>query len=189
MVEDNTAEQNDFEIEPTDATESEQGAQIKIKKLRDELSACEVQRKDYLDGWQRAQADYVNARKEESSSRERLMETVRDECFHDLVPILDSFSMAMSGHGWADIEAHWRVGVEQIYNQLSSMLAKHHVEKFNPSGEQFDPNFHQAVAVVDVDDEKNDHQVIEVLQDGYRRGNRVIRPAQVKVGSYRQNKT
>lgn len=155
----------------------------KIKKLKLALRACEKEKQEYLDGWQRAKADFVNARKRDEESNKRVVEYAQADLIEEILPVLDSFEMAFSQKDvWESVDSNWRKGIESIYSQLSGILKNHGVEVLNPLEEEFDPTFFEAVEIVSVDDEKRDHRVVEVVQKGYKIKDRVLRTAKVKVG-------
>lgn len=178
---------DDVELELSEEGEGEAGAKARIEKLRKKLDDCEAERKEYLDGWQRAKADYANARRQEEEGRMRARSIAEEAVFRELIPILDSFDLAMSDPRWRSVDDGWRAGVEQIYNQLHRLLVAYEVTAIRPTGERFDPEKHHAVDLVPVDDPAKDHIVTDVLQRGYIRKDQVIRPAQVKVGRYQES--
>jgi len=164
--------------------ESETDSSSKIKKLQNKLKACQEEKQEYLDGWQRAKADYANSKKEEEDNRSRIYKNCRLEMIDDLLPTLDSFDMAfLNKDSWEAVDKNWRVGVEYIHSQLLSVLDKYDVKQIGQVGEEFNPELHHSVETVETDDPSEDHKVIEVLQKGYQMGDEVIRPARVKVAS------
>ncbi len=156
-----------------------------IKKLKLKLKDAEDKSKEYLDGWQRAKADFVNIRKRDEENQKEFVKFAKEGVIADLIPVLDSFDLALQNKtAWEALPKDWRIGMESIYNQLVSILATHGVSKDTPTGKPFDPNHHDAVAMVSVDNKENDHIVMETLQSGYNLGEKNIRPAKVKVGEY-----
>ena len=162
----------------SDATE-------KIKKIKDELKICKEERQEYLDGWQRSKADFMNLKKrsleENSESRERAIENF----VIDLLPVLDSFDMAFKDkEAWESAPIQWRKGIEYIYTQLQNTLSTNSIDVLNPIGANFDPNIHNSVENVSVSEKENDGKIIEVVMKGYKIKDRILRPAHVKVGSF-----
>ena len=101
----------------------EESHKDKIKSLREKLKACEAEKKEYLDGWQRAKADTINSKKEWEASRSGLMNLGSEAVVEDLLPVLDSFEMAFKNkEKWEAVDENWRTGVEYIYNQLIESL-------------------------------------------------------------------
>lgn len=154
-----------------------------IKKLREKLHTCESEKKEYLDGWQRMRADFANARKEEESRRGDMTKFASESLVEDLLPILDSFSMAFGNkEAWEKVDANWRTGVEYIHVQLLSVLESRGLLEIGIIGEKVDPRNHIATEAIPVDNESKANTVMDVVQKGYRLHSKVIRPAKVTVG-------
>ena len=153
-----------------------------IKKLRDKNRACEKERKEYLDGWQRMKADFANARKDEETRRGELIKFASEGLVEDLLPVLDSFSSAFANkEAWEKVDPNWRKGVEYIYNQFYAVLESRGLASLGSPGEKFDPRIHTAIEETVVGGEGEAETVAEVVHKGYRFHNKVIRPASVKV--------
>lgn len=151
-----------------------------VKKLRDKLYACEKDKKEYLDGWQRAKADLLNSKKDAAELLEKVGSASREALASELLPVLDSFDMAFKGDAWGKVDEVWQKGVEHIHTQLLSVLAAHGVEQFGKVGDTFDTNLHEAT-----DERKEEgvkhNTIVEVLQAGYKTSTSIIRPARVIV--------
>lgn len=161
----------------------------KIKKLKAELQACRTERAEYLAGWQRAKADYLNLKKEEESHRRELSSYAKVDVLNDLIRLADSFDMAFANKtAWESVPENWRKGVEYIHSQLLVVFRDHGLEELNPIGQSFDPTMAEAIGTIPVESEKEDSTVLEVTKKGYRIGNRIIRPAQVRIGTYKKEK-
>ena len=161
----------------------------KLKDLRGKLKECNEQRSQVLEDLQRVKADFLNAKKRLEHERERDVQRATDAFITKLLPLCDSFHMAMSDEAkWQAVSQEWRTGIEGIYGQLQTILSGFGVTELDPTGEVFDPNKHEAVGNVPVSDAASDHMVISVLQLGYERteGNyaTLLRPARVTVGTY-----
>ena len=167
-----------FEDIPEDANPA-----ATLKKLREKLKKCETEKKEYLDGWQRMRADFANARKEEELRRGELIKFASEGIVEDMLPVLDSFSMAFANkEAWEKVDANWRKGVEYIYAQLLSVLESRGLAEVGVVGEKIDPRLHIEIEHVP-GEEAEVGTVVEVIQKGYRLHNKVIRPAKVKGGS------
>lgn len=159
-----------------------------IKKLKEKLKECRREKNEYLTALQRLRADYANKRNKEIEEKEKATEDTKDKFVADLLPIIDSFEMAFAdSEVWESVAKQWRDGVEQIYSQLLNILKAHNVEQLNPAGKEFNPHLHEPVANVPVEEEQKDNIVTDVLQKGYVRGERVVRPAKVNVGQYNKS--
>ncbi|PIP73885.1 MAG: nucleotide exchange factor GrpE [Candidatus Lloydbacteria bacterium CG22_combo_CG10-13_8_21_14_all_47_15] len=171
-------------FEDMDDMEEAHGKDEKIKKLREELKACKVERQEYLDGWQRARADFANARKEEEKRRGEFVQFAKEGILHQILPVVDSFDMAMRGEAWKKVDETWRKGVEYIHQQMVSILEDNGLVAIEAFGKIFDPNEHSSIESVSVETSGKDNVVLEVVQKGYRMNGKVIRPAKVKIGKY-----
>lgn len=193
--------QEDIELTTDEAThepieseleEVEENTNSKIKKLREKLKACEQEKMQHLEELQRAKADFLNGKKRVEEERLRDKERAVNAQIEKLLPLCDSFHMAMHNkEAWEAIDAVWRVGVEGIHNQLQDILASYGVKQINPSGEAFDPQMHEAMTNVPVEDESDHGKIIQVIQNGFTRkvGDTevLIRPARVTVGEIENN--
>ncbi|MBP9700827.1 MAG: nucleotide exchange factor GrpE [Candidatus Pacebacteria bacterium] len=176
----------DVMVEPEFVESNEDGDELagsdKIKKLQEKIKTLEKEKTEYLDGWQRARADYANLQKSTDEDKKRFREHFAQRFVEDLLPVVDSFSMAMSNkEAWEKVDANWRTGVEYIYNQLMTALSEHDLEVFGKVGETFDPTLHEAVSDTETDDTKLDHTIASVLQQGYKLGDNILRAARVNV--------
>jgi molecular chaperone GrpE len=144
------------------------------------------ERDDYRDRLLRSIAEFDNYRKRIERERRELAEFVSFEILHDLLPLVDDLERALaaapSSEGTAQTLATYRTGVELIYKQLAELLRKRNVTPIEAKGADFDPHVHQAVAT-EPSDSHRDNEVIEELRRGYRLGERLLRPAMVKVAS------
>lgn len=157
------------------------------KKLREDLKICRKEKEEYLTGWQRAKADYVNLQKELDLARINTSIIAKEKMTEKLLPTLDSFEMAFSNKDHFDkLDKDWQDGIVSIYQQLLSGLEKSGIEKIYEIEVAFDPNIHQSISIVDTDDKEKDHTVEKVLQVGYKIGERVIRPAKVTIYEYKK---
>ncbi|OGG47859.1 nucleotide exchange factor GrpE [Candidatus Kaiserbacteria bacterium RIFCSPHIGHO2_02_FULL_50_9] len=162
--------------------EEEENPSLAVKKLRERLKKCIEEKQEYLDGWQRTKADFVNARREEEKRLAELLKFAEVALIMDILPVLDSFDMAMSDKAaWESVSKEWRSGMESIAAQLEGVLKEHGVGLFSPLGESFSPVEHEAIDTIETSEEDKDHKVAEVFQRGYRLQGKVIRPAKVKI--------
>jgi molecular chaperone GrpE len=173
---------DDLRFEDVEETEN---SAVAMKKLREKLKACEKEKKEYLDGWQRMRADFANIKKDEDVRRGETIKFASEGLVDDLLPVLDSFSMAFGNkEAWEKVDENWRKGVEYIYAQMYSVLESRGLTEIGKIGEQIDPRTHIAIEEVQTSNEKESNTVSEVIQKGYRLHNKVIRPAKVKAFIY-----
>jgi molecular chaperone GrpE len=145
------------------------------------------ERDDYRDRLLRSIAEFDNYRKRIERERRELAEFVSFEILHDLLPLVDDLERALAaappaGESTTQTVASYRAGVELIHKQLTELLRKRNVTPIEAKGADFDPHVHQAVAT-EASDSHRDNEVIEELRRGYRLGERLLRPAMVKVAS------
>jgi len=163
--------------------------QEKIKKIKDKLNKCLSENKQNLLGWQRARADFVNAKKENEERIRDSSSYAKASLIEEMLPVADSFEMAFADKkAWEKVDKNWRVGVEYIYSQLISVFESNGVKQINPLGSKFDHNLHTSIETIKTNNKKEDGVVIEVVQKGYELGGRVIRAAKVKVAQYEKDK-
>jgi len=167
--------------------EDEEGSHV-VTRLREKLAQAVKEKQEYLDGWQRAKADFVNYKKEQEAIHGRMKEAGKEAMIHDLLSVADSFEMAFGNtESWGKVDENWRRGVEYIYAQFGKVLDDHGITTLSPLGERFDSSLHTAAEAIAVDDPSEDDIVITVLQKGYVMNGKVLRPARVRVGQYKEN--
>ncbi|MEX1247591.1 MAG: nucleotide exchange factor GrpE [Anaerolineales bacterium] len=148
--------------------------------LQEKLAETEARAAEHLDGWQRAQAEFSNYKKRLAREQEQQAAEVRGRVLKRYLEIVDDLERALKNSPHEDEGATWAEGIDLIYKKLISFLESEGLERFDPLGELFDPNLHEAVT----QEESKDHEsgvIIEVLRPGYMLGERVLRPAAVKV--------
>lgn len=137
------------------------------------------ERDDYQDRWLRKTAEFDNYRKRVERERREQSDQAVINVLQDVLLIVDDFDRALTVESGGGADAY-RKGVELIYQKLTDLLRKRGVKAFESLGADFDPNVHQAV----VHESSPDHregEVIGELQKGYMMGDRLLRPAMVKV--------
>lgn len=178
----NTGADHDMEFVASDEEGAELGSAKKMKDLRDKIKVLEKEKQEYLDGWQRSRADYANLQKTTDEDRKRMRGLVEENFIEDLLPAIDSFSMAMSNkEAWEKVDANWRTGVEYIYQQIMTVLKDRNFDTFGAVGETFDPTLHEAVSETETNDALLEHKISAVLQQGYKLGDTILRAARVSV--------
>ncbi len=157
------------------------------KKLREELKICRREKEEYLTGWQRAKADYINLQKESEQIRSNTSIFTKERIINDFLPAIDSFDMAFENkEAWEKVDKNWRMGVEYIHLQFIKVLSDLGIDKIETIGILFDPNIHNSVEIVETDDESKDHTIEKIVQVGYKMGERIIRPASVRIYEYKK---
>jgi molecular chaperone GrpE len=161
-----------------------------LKKFRADLKACRAEKEEYLTGWQKERADFANYRKQEEDRKVIFSEAIRERILTRFLSVIDSFNMAFANkEAWEKIDDNWRKGVEYIYAQMNTIFEEYGVKVVGVAEENFDPNIHQSIDVVETDKKEQDHTIANVIQKGYKLGERVIRPARVNVYEYKEPAT
>ncbi len=165
-----------------DADYTEKDPKLAIQKLKEKLAVALKDKAEYLDGWQRAKADFINTRKRDEEMYLNLVKFANKNLITEIIPVLDSFDMAMQNkEAWEKAPKEWRIGVEYIYSQLLDILQKNGLKQFDPLGQDFDPQFHEALDTVETKNIDEDGKVFQVLQKGYSLNDKPIRSAKVKI--------
>jgi len=190
MKKDDNIEPLEEEVVESDAPEvddvvfEEEGETAKdtIKKLREKLKNAELAKMEYLESMQRMKADYVNAKKRDDESKVEMIRYANVHFAEELLPTLDSFEQAMGDkEKWESVSKEWRSGVEGIYQKVLGVFNKNNITGFGDIGETFDPNLHHSIQVVETEEKAQDGTIAQVLQKGYKTGEKIIRPAMVSV--------
>ena len=170
-----------------DSVIAEENMAETIKKLRAKLKKSQADASEYLTGWQRAKADFVNARKRDEEERKEFIKFSNERLIESLIPVLESFDLAMANKEvWEKVDKNWRIGVEYIYSQLKKTLNESGLDEINPVGQKFDPARDEAAEYVPVTDEAQDHVITQVIQKGYSLNRKSMRPPKVKVGEFKK---
>ena len=143
--------------------------------------AAELQRErdDYRDRWMRKSAEFDNYRKRIERERREQSDQAVVDLLQELLLVVDDFDRALTVDS-GDGDPAYRKGVELIHGKLHDLLAKYGVRPIDALGADFDPNVHQAVMHESSPDHR-DGEVIDELRKGYMLGDRLLRPAMVKV--------
>ena len=177
---------DDITIEPSEESENLKDPAEAVKKLKETIKTLRKEREEYLLGWQRAQADYANLKKDEDKSRREFGKFAQERLIGELIPAMQSFHMAFGNKEvWEKVDLNWRMGVQYIYSQLLAVLERSGITLIEPKvGDPFDPVRHASVESVPVDTEEKDHTVQAVMQKGFMLHDKILEPAKVKVGEY-----
>lgn len=138
------------------------------------------ERDDYYDRLLRKTAEFDNYRKRIDRERAQVAEAAASDLLEELLPLVDDLERALKAEPGADGANAYRRGVELIHKQLVDILRKRGVRPIDSLGADFDPHFHQAVSY-DAADGRRDGEIIEEFRRGYMLGDRLLRPAMVKV--------
>jgi molecular chaperone GrpE len=151
---------------------------------RNELEALKAKSAEYLEGWQRARAEFANYKRRIEKEQSETYQNAAARVISRFLDVVDDFDRALqekpADSAGAEALAKWAAGVDLIRRKLQNILDVEGVERMQVEGQPFDPNLHEAVTQEDSDDHEPG-QVIGAVRQGYRMGDRVIRPAMVRV--------
>lgn len=156
------------------------GEKDQLQALQDELADTRLKAEEYLDGWQRARAELANYRKRVEREQAMANQMAAGSIIRRYLDVMDDLDRALKNRPSEGDGAAWAQGIDLIYRKLNTIIDNEGVIAIQAEGQSFDPNFHEAISL----EESSSHesgQVIEVLKRGYLLGDRVLRPAQVRV--------
>lgn len=148
--------------------------------LQAELEKTRQQSQEYFDGWQRERADFSNYKRRVDREQEQLKQMLSAGVIKKFLVVLDDLERAMKNRPADGEGAAWAGGVELINRKLQNILDAEGVQRIPAETQTFDPNFHEAISHEDNPDFQSG-EIIEVVQQGYLIGDRVLRPALVRV--------
>lgn len=160
--------------------EEPEEAREELKGLLEELEQAKVQAAEYLEGWQRAQAEFSNYKKRQEVGRAQLTTLANATLLRKLLPVVDDFERAVTTLPPSLSQLTWCEGVFLIRHKLDAILESEDVTPIATEGQMFDPRYHEAVTYEEVSGYE-EGQIIGEVQRGYTLGERVLRPALVRV--------
>jgi molecular chaperone GrpE len=170
---------NEAQLE--EATERSEGVEDDGSPQPSDLSPqeeLERERDEYLALAQRAQADFENYRKRAAKEAAAAGDRAKGGLVRELLPVVDNLERALASA--EESEQHLAEGVRLVHQELVGVLQRNGVEPFNPAGEQFDPEVHEALSTRS-EDGAAPGAVLDVVEKGYRLNGTVLRPARVVV--------
>jgi molecular chaperone GrpE len=144
-----------------------------------DVTDLQRERDDFRDRWMRKSAEFDNYRKRIERERREQADQAVVHLLQELLLVVDDFDRALTVEAGGEADAY-RKGVELIHQKLHDLLRKRGVKAFDSLGADFDPNIHQAV-VHEASPDHREGEVIGEMQKGYMMGDRLLRPAMVKV--------
>jgi len=152
----------------------------KIKKVKEKLKQCQKEKQEYITGWQREKADFINYKRRQEEQMAEWSKMLGEGLVRDILPVLDT----LEPRNYADLDAEQRgkgevvKGLELLRQQLLKILQNHGLSEIKAVGEKFDPQLHEAVEQVAGEESG---MVVEEVQRGYLLNGKVLRVAKVKV--------
>lgn len=156
----------------------------KLTKLKEKIKKLEAEKAEYMNGWQRERADFVNFKKRADEDKKEYIKFANESLLEEMLTVLESFDMAfMNKEAWNSVPQNWRVGVEYIHSQLVKVLDDNGLKEFSPKeGEAFDPKLHVAEEVAVVTEKEKEGKIISLKKKGYTMNGKVIIAPKVVVG-------
>lgn len=182
--------QNTEKIMSTKKTQEDANINHSEQELNEEVSQntenpeveinLELQLQEEKDKYLRLFAEFENFRKRNAKERIELLQTAGKEVIQDLLPVLDDFNRALKAN--ADSLDTYKEGIELVIRKLNGTMESKGLKKMNCLGEVFNPDLHEAITQIPVEDEKMKGCIVDVVEDGYTLNDRVIRFAKVVIG-------
>ncbi|MBI3739809.1 MAG: nucleotide exchange factor GrpE [Chloroflexi bacterium] len=166
------------QAEAAEMPESAEQVNAEMEALMKRLEEAEAKVAEHLDGWQRAQAEFVNYKNRVQRDQETMRAFMKGDIIKKFLPVLDDLERALQNR--PTDSGSWISGIELIQKKLQAILESEGVKRIAAEGQLFDPNFHEAISHEAAEGVESGH-VIAVVQNGYTLGDRVIRPALVRV--------
>lgn len=175
-----SADRNMTEKEQTTAEEFVTISSKEYALYQEEMDKAQKQAKEHFEGWQRERADFLNYKKR--IERENLLATqsIKGDLIKKYLPVMDDLARAIKARPEQGDGAAWAEGIELIYRKFQKIIETEGVTRIPAESQTFDPNIHEAISHED-HPELSSGAIIEVVQDGYMLGDRILRPALVRV--------
>jgi molecular chaperone GrpE len=171
----NKVEESQAEAVATSENVEQLSAEIDV--LKKKLEEAEARTSEYKDSWLRSQAEFQNYRKRLERDNEMMYSSMKGDIIKKVLPVLDDLERALQNRSADD---PWANGIELVARKFQNILESEGVKKIEAVGTEFDPNFHEAISHEPANGVQGGY-VIGVVQNGYMIGERVIRPALVRV--------
>ncbi len=168
----NETAQKEGKADKKDKKKEKAAKKSEAEKLKEQLAESN-------DKYLRLMAEYDNFRKRTAKERLDITSDAKGDTVLEILPVIDNFERALATE---TTDENYKQGIEMIFNQFNEVLAKLGIEVINPEGEEFDPNFANAVNQIE-DPELGNNVVAQVFQKGYKIGDKVIRYAMVVVAN------
>lgn len=161
-------------VEETDLSAELEGLQAR-------LAEAESKAKENLEGWQRERADFANYKRRIDRDQQTLRETITGDVIRKYLAVQDDMDRAIKARAEHEGDlAGWAAGIDLIARKLQSILDQEGIQRIPAEGVEFDPTLHEAITYEESPDHEHG-QVIGVVQEGYKLGDRVLRPSRVRV--------
>ncbi|SFA75554.1 molecular chaperone GrpE [Clostridium frigidicarnis] len=175
---DQVEEINEIDKEENNCNDEKEQLKSSLLKTKDENQKLQNEIEALKDRLLRTSSEYENYRRRTAKEKEGIYTDACEDVLKDILPVIDNLERAVSIEGSAD---DIKIGVEMTLKSFETAFEKLNVEEINTNCE-FDPNYHNAVMHVN-DDSLGNNSIVEVLQKGYKKGDKVLRYSMVKVAN------
>lgn len=148
--------------------------------LQQELEIVSKKAEEYLDGWKRAKADYLNLKKENEKYQTDMIQYANAALIAQLLPVFDNYKLACQHVPDDSVKKDWVIGFFYIKKQFEDFLKNLGIEEIKTINEKFNPEYHEAVAHEEKEGFETDI-IFEEVKAGYTLHGKIINPAKVKV--------
>mgnify|MGYP001027204382 CR=1 FL=1 len=160
------------------------------KKSKNIVEKLKEEKAELMDKYLRALANYENLRKRTQEEKVKIYNFAIEEVFREILPILDDFSRAfdvLKKDGKKKGSRSFIEGMHLIHLKLKNNLKKYQIEPFHSKGKEFDPSRHEAVHVIESEEEEG--KILEEVEQGYKIGDKILRPSKVIVAKEKEDKS
>ncbi len=165
------------EAEAGTEAQVEEPVSAEVEALKKQLEESEARVSEFKDSWMRSQAEFQNYKKRVERDNDMMRASMKGDIVKRILPVLDDLERALQNR---PADESWANGIELIVRKFQTTLESEGVKRIEAEGKEFDPNFHEAISNEPNDEVESGH-VIAIVQNGYMLGERVIRPALVRV--------
>jgi molecular chaperone GrpE len=151
-----------------------------VKNTKKELIESQKKAEEYLQSWQRAQADYLNLKRRIEEERGEFTARANQDLILQILPVLDNFRRAFKHIPKEYKDSEWVEGIKHLEKQLENILRNEGLEAIPTVGQKFNPLLHEAL-ILEEKKGMEKGKILEELEGGYKLANKVIKPAKVKV--------
>ncbi len=169
------------EDKPEKVKEKKKSSKKKKTSLKDQVSTLEIEKQELKDKYLRTAAEFENYRRRSNEEKADWIKNATQKLVLEVCDVLDNFERAIITGKEKHTYESLMTGIELIFKQLEAVLKKEGVEKIEALGEEFDPMYHEALAQIPSEHEKN--KVAAIIQNGYKMNNKIIRPVRVAVAN------
>jgi len=157
-----------------------ENVQEQIEMLEKEIENLQEEVTSYKDKWLRAAAEFENFRRRNEKDRIDWIKNANKDLIMELINVYEHLEMAMKSADTDQVPENFRKGIVMVHDQLKDLLKKYGLRRIHAVGEEFDPQFHQAI-VCTPKEGFEDNIIFDCIQSGYILNDKVLRPARVAV--------